>query len=194
MTTSMREPSGAGDRPASSSSPSLITAVRGAIRDVPDFPTPGIVFKDVAPLLADAGLFAQTTDALAAPFAGEGITHVIAVEARGFIFGAPVAQRLRAGFVPVRKAGKLPWKTERIEYALEYASGVLEIHRDACSAGARVLIVDDVLATGGTAAATAALAERLGARVAGIAVLIELAFLHGRDALADRRVEALVSY
>jgi len=190
----MREPSGAGDRPAASSSGSLIAAVRGAIRDVPDFPTPGVVFKDVAPLLADARLFAQTTDALAAPFAAEGITHVIAVEARGFIFGAPVAQRLGAGFIPVRKAGKLPWNTERIEYALEYASGVLEIHRDACAPGARVLLVDDVLATGGTAAATAALAERLGARVVGIAVLIELTFLHGRDALAGRRLESLVAY
>jgi adenine phosphoribosyltransferase len=194
MSLSMREPSGAGDRPAASPSGSLIAAVRGAIRDVPDFPTPGVVFKDVAPLLADARLFAQTTDALAAPFADEGITHVIAVEARGFIFGAPVAQRLGAGFIPVRKAGKLPWNTERIEYALEYASGVLEIHRDACAPGARVLLVDDVLATGGTAAATAVLAERLGARVAGIAVLIELTFLHGRDALAGRRLESLVAY
>jgi adenine phosphoribosyltransferase len=173
---------------------SLVAALRASIRDVPDFPTPGIVFKDVAPLLANARLFAQATDALAAPFADEGITHVVAVEARGFIFGAPVAQRLGAGFIPVRKAGKLPWKTERIEYALEYASGVLEVHRDACAAGARVLVVDDVLATGGTAAATAALAERLGARVAGIAVLIELTFLHGRDALAGRRLEALLSY
>jgi adenine phosphoribosyltransferase len=194
MPTVTREPSGTGETSGASPSGSLIAAIRSAIRDVPDFPTPGIVFKDVSPLLADARLFAQTTDALAAPFAGEGITHVIAVEARGFIFGAPVAQRLGAGFIPVRKAGKLPWKTERIEYALEYATGVLEIHRDACSPGARVLVVDDVLATGGTAAATAALAERLGARVAGIAVMIELTFLHGRDALTGRRLESLVSY
>ncbi len=189
----LREPA---REPASNTSTpaSLVAALRARVRDVPDFPTPGIVFKDVAPLLADARLFAQATDALAAPFAGDGITHVVAVEARGFIFGAPVAQRLGAGFVPVRKAGKLPWKTERIEYALEYASGVLEIHRDACGPGARVLVVDDVLATGGTAAATAALAERLGARVAGIAVLIELTFLHGREALGGRRLEALLSY
>ena len=174
--------------------PSLIAALRASIRDVPDFPTPGVVFKDVAPLLADARLFARATEALAAPFASDGITHVVAVEARGFIFGAPVAQRLGAGFVPVRKAGKLPWKTERIEYALEYGSGVLEIHRDGCGPGMRVLVVDDVLATGGTAAATAALAERLGAKVAGIAVLIELTFLHGRDTLGGRRLEALISY
>lgn len=194
MPTLTREPSGAGEASGASPSGSLIANVRSAIRDVADFPTPGVVFKDVSPLLANARLFSQTTDALAAPFAKDGITHVIAVEARGFIFGAPVAQRLGAGFIPVRKAGKLPWKTERIEYALEYASGVLEIHRDACSSGARVLVVDDVLATGGTAAATAALAERLGASVAGIAVLIELAFLHGRDALGSRRLEALVSY
>jgi adenine phosphoribosyltransferase len=152
------------------------------------------MFKDVAPLLADAALFRQATDAMAAPFADGGITHVVAVEARGFIFGAPVAQRLCAGFVPVRKAGKLPWQTERIEYALEYASGILEIHRDACVPGSRVLVVDDVLATGGTAAATGALVERLGAQVVGFAVLIELSFLHGRAALRDRRVEALLAY
>lgn len=172
----------------------MLTALRAAIREVPDFPTPGIIFKDVAPLLADAALFRDATDAMAALFADGGITHVVAVEARGFIFGAPVAQRLGAGFIPVRKAGKLPWQTERIEYALEYASGILEIHRDACAPGARVLVVDDVLATGGTAAATGALVERLGAEVVGFAVLIELSFLHGRAALQNRRVEALLSY
>lgn len=180
--------------PPSAAAPQLLAALRAAIRDVPDFPTPGIMFKDVAPLLADAALFRQATDAMAAPFADGGITHVVAVEARGFIFGAPVAQRLGAGFVPVRKAGKLPWQTERIEYALEYASGILEIHRDACVPGSRVLVVDDVLATGGTAAATGALVERLGAQVVGFAVLIELSFLHGRAALRDRRVEALLAY
>jgi len=182
--------SGAG----AAASRTLLAALRASVRDVPDFPTPGIVFKDVAPLLADAALFHQATDAMAGPFAGAGITHVVAVEARGFIFGAPVAQRLGAGFIPVRKAGKLPWHTERIEYALEYASGILEIHRDACPPGARVLVVDDVLATGGTAAATGALVERLGAQVAGLTVLIELTFLRGRSALADRRVEALLAY
>jgi adenine phosphoribosyltransferase len=180
--------------PPRSASAQLLTALRAAIREVPDFPTPGIIFKDVAPLLADAALFRHATDAMAAPFADGGITHVVAVEARGFIFGAPVAQRLGAGFIPVRKAGKLPWQTERIEYALEYASGILEIHRDAFAPGARVLVVDDVLATGGTAAATGALVERLGAEVVGFAVLIELSFLHGRAALQHRRVEALLSY
>lgn len=194
MREPLREPLGETLREPPRDPASLVTALRAAIRDVADFPTPGIVFKDVAPLLADARLFAQATDALAAPFAREGITHVVAVEARGFIFGAPVAQRLGAGFIPVRKAGKLPWKTERIEYALEYASGVLEIHQDSCAPGTRVLVVDDVLATGGTAAATAALAERLGAHVVGIAVLIELTFLHGRDALGGRRLEALLAY
>ena len=136
--------------PPSAAAPQLLAALRAAIRDVPDFPTPGIMFKDVAPLLADAALFRQATDAMAAPFADGGITHVVAVEARGFIFGAPVAQRLGAGFVPVRKAGKLPWQTERIEYALEYASGILEIHRDACVPGSRVLVVDDVSARSGS--------------------------------------------
>jgi adenine phosphoribosyltransferase len=164
------------------------------VRDVPDFPTPGIVFKDVTPLLADATLFRHATDALAAPFAADGITHVVAVEARGFIFGAPAAQHLRAGFIPVRKAGKLPWQTERMEYALEYGTGVLEIHQDACAPGMRVVVVDDVLATGGTAAATCALIERLGAVVVGCSFLIELGFLRGRHALPGRRAEVVLHY
>ena len=168
--------------------------LRQKIRDVPDFPTKGIVFKDVTPLLADADLFRSATAALAAPFVADRVTQVVAIEARGFIFAGPVAQQLGAGLIPVRKAGKLPWQTERAEYALEYGTGVLEIHRDACDEAMRVLIVDDVLATGGTAAATAALVERLGATVVGFAFLIELGFLHGRAALPGRRVEALVSY
>jgi adenine phosphoribosyltransferase len=172
----------------------VVQALRSAIRDVPDFPTPGIVFKDVTPLLADAVLFRQATDALAAPFVDSGITHVVAVEARGFILGGPVAQRLGAGFIPVRKAGKLPWQTERVEYALEYATGVLEIHRDAAAHPMRVVVVDDVLATGGTAAATCALIERLGAAVAGCAFLLELTFLGGRTALSGRRIETVLTY
>ena len=172
----------------------LRQSLAAAIRDVPDFPTPGIIFKDVTPLLANAALFRRATEGLAAPFQGDGITHVVAVEARGFIFGAPVAQHLGAGFVPVRKAGKLPWHTERVEYALEYGSGVLEIHRDACDGPMRVLVVDDVLATGGTAAATCALIERLGAVVVGCSFLIELGFLGGRKQLAGRRLEALLPY
>jgi adenine phosphoribosyltransferase len=169
-------------------------ALRRGIRDVPDFPTKGIIFKDVTPLLADADLFRRATAALAAPFVGDRITHVVAIEARGFIFAGPVAQQLGVGLIPVRKAGKLPWHTERAEYALEYGTGVLEIHRDACGEAMRVLVVDDVLATGGTAAATAALVERLGATVVGFAFLIELGFLHGRSALAGRRIEAVLAY
>jgi adenine phosphoribosyltransferase len=172
----------------------LRDSLAAAIRDVPDFPTPGIIFKDVTPLLANAALFRRATEGLAAPFQGERITHVVAVEARGFIFGAPVAQHLDAGFVPVRKAGKLPWRTERVEYALEYGSGVLEIHRDAYDRPMRVLVVDDVLATGGTAAATCALIERLGAVVVGCSFLIELGFLGGRKQLTGRRLEALLAY
>jgi adenine phosphoribosyltransferase len=169
-------------------------ALRRAIRDIPDFPTPGIVFKDVTPLLADADLFRRAADALAGPFLQSNVTHIVAIEARGFIFGAPVAERLGAGFIPVRKAGKLPWRTERVEYALEYGTDVLEIHRDSCGPAMRVLVVDDVLATGGTAAATAALIERLGATVVGFAFLIELGFLHGRAALPGRRVESVLAY
>jgi adenine phosphoribosyltransferase len=161
---------------------------------VPDFPTPGIIFKDITPLLADAALFSRATHALAAPFESSDVTHVVAVEARGFIFGAPVAQHLGAGLVPVRKAGKLPWHTERVEYALEYGSGALEVHRDACNRPMRVLIVDDVLATGGTAAATCALIERLGAEVVGCSFLIELGFLNGRTLLKGRRLEAVLTY
>jgi adenine phosphoribosyltransferase len=193
-----RSPSSAAVAPATGGRPrpelELRELLKAAIRDVPDFPTPGILFKDVTPLLADATLFRRATMALAAPFAEEGITHVVAVEARGFIFGAPVAQHLEAGFIPVRKAGKLPWRTERVEYALEYGSGVLEIHRDACDRPMRVLVVDDVLATGGTAGATCALIERLGARVVGCSFLIELSFLNGRRLVADRRVETVLTY
>lgn len=173
---------------------SLRAALRAAVRDVPDFPTPGVVFKDVTPILADPALFRRTTSAMAGAFRHEGVTHVVAIEARGFIFGAPVAQHLKAGFIPVRKAGKLPWHTERVEYALEYGAGVLEIHRDACSGPMRILVVDDVLATGGTAAATCSLIERLGATVVGCSFLIELGFLNGRRALGNRRVDSLLAY
>jgi len=168
--------------------------VRAAIRDVPDFPKPGIVFKDITPLLADAALFREATAAMAAPFADAGITHVAAVESRGFILGGPVAQALGAGFVPVRKVGKLPYRTERVEYALEYGVDRLEIHVDACGAGARVLVVDDVLATGGTAAATCRLVEQVGGTVAGCAFLLELSFLPGAAALGDRRRHSLVVF
>ena len=164
------------------------------MRDIPDWPQPGIIFRDITPLLAAPDAFTLAVDALAAPFADEPIDKVFGVEARGFVFAAPLAYRRGAGFVPVRKAGKLPWEIEREEYELEYGTDLLEIHRDGVEPGERVLIVDDVLATGGTAAATGRLVERLGGEVAGFAFLIELAFLAGRAKLEGHRVEALISY
>lgn len=150
------------------------------IRDVPDFPKPGIRFKDITPVLADADGFASAIDALAAPWRDAGVQKVIGVEARGFILGAPLAQALGAGFVPVRKPGKLPGAVVRESYALEYGTDALELQADAFARGARVLLIDDVLATGGTLAATYALAERLEADIVGAGVLLELAALNGR--------------
>jgi adenine phosphoribosyltransferase len=158
------------------------------IRDVPDFPKPGIMFKDISPLLADhAGLSAVVRALAAAAVDGEGeplVDKVVGIEARGFILGAPVALTLGAGFVPVRKAGKLPGRTHRVAYALEYGEAVLEVHADAIMPGERVLIVDDVLATGGTVAATRTLVETCGGEVVGAAVVMELSFLPGRETLA----------
>lgn len=170
----------------------LERSLRASIRDIPDFPKPGIVFKDITPVLRDARLFARTIEAMATPFGEAGITHVAAIESRGFILGAPVAQRLEAGFVPIRKIGKLPYDTHSEEYALEYGVDHLEVHVDAAGKGNRVLIVDDVLATGGTATAACRLMERLGAEVAGCSFMLALSFLPGLRALADRRVEALL--
>jgi adenine phosphoribosyltransferase len=169
----------------------LAQRVQRAIRDVPDFPTPGITFKDITPLLADSVLLRDVVRAMQAPFAQSEISHVVAMESRGFLFGVPMALTLGAAFVPVRKPGKLPWKTAREGYALEYGDDALEIHTDALTPGARVLLVDDVLATGGTAAAAARLVERQGGLVVGVSVLMELAFLRGRDALGERRVETI---
>ncbi|MDP9388913.1 MAG: adenine phosphoribosyltransferase [Actinomycetota bacterium] len=164
------------------------------IRDIPDFPRPGVVFKDITPLLADAGAFAFVTDALSGRFAGAGVDKVLAVEARGFIVGAPLAHRFHAGFVPCRKAGKLPWEVEKEEYVLEYGTDLLEVHRDAVATGEGVLVVDDVLATGGTASAAVRLVERLGGTVVGLAFVIELAFLGGRARLAGRDAVSLLVY
>jgi adenine phosphoribosyltransferase len=172
----------------------LESDLRAAIRDVSDFPRPGIVFKDITPVLRDAKLFGRSTAAMAAPFIGEGITHVVAIESRGFIFGAPVAQTLGAAFVPMRKPGKLPHLTDREEYDLEYGKDALEVHRDAMERDARALVVDDVLATGGTAGAACRLAERFGVRVVACAFLIELAFLGGRAKLGKRDIRSIVRY
>jgi adenine phosphoribosyltransferase len=172
----------------------LTESLKGAIRDIPDFPKPGILFKDITPVLSDPGLFRRTTEAMAAPFADAGISRVVGVESRGFILGAPVALKLGVGFIPVRKPGKLPYRTTAAEYALEYGTDRLEIHADACAPDARVLVVDDVLATGGTAAATCRLVEALGGLVVACSFLIELSFLSGRSAIAGRRVETLVTY
>ncbi len=164
------------------------------IRDIPDWPRPGVVFKDITPLLADADAFGLTLDLLAEPFRSLDIDKVLGVEARGFLFAAPLADRFGAGLVPVRKAGKLPWEIEQQEYTLEYGNDLLEVHRDAVAPGERVLIVDDVLATGGTAAAAATLVERLGGVVVGFAFVIELAFLGGGAKLEGVDVHSLVVY
>ena len=168
--------------------------LRSLIRDVLDFPEPGIVFKDITPLLADPEALRASVSAIAKPFVDLGVTKVVGIEARGFIFAAPVATRLEAGFVPIRKAGKLPHQIEYLEYDLEYGTDRIEIHRDAVASNDKVLIVDDVLATGGTGAASVALVERLGAEVIAFAVLVELEFLAGRDRLAGTDIHAVMAY
>jgi adenine phosphoribosyltransferase len=174
----------------------MLAQLERLIRDVPDFPKPGIVFKDVTPLLADPAGLALAVELMANPFRGAGVDVVVGPESRGFIFGTAVATALSAGFVPVRKPGKLPYKTKSIEYALEYGSDALHIHIDAVKPGMRVLLVDDLLATGGTLAASVKLigAGGLGATVVGASVLIELAFLSGRSSLGGVRVESLLRY
>lgn len=163
------------------------------VRDVPDYPQQGIVFKDIAPLLGDGPAFAATVDALAAIGRARGVDAVVGIEARGFILAAPVAYALGVGFVPIRKQGKLPGATHTREYALEYGVAVLEIQQDALRPGARVLLVDDVLATGGTAAAAQALVEQVGGQVAGFAFLLELSFLDGRGQIPGSAVDALLT-
>jgi adenine phosphoribosyltransferase len=180
--------------PVDVDSTDLASVLRRTIRDIPDFPKPGVVFKDITPVLLDASLFHRTTQAMAAPFSADGVTHVVGIESRGFIFGAPIAQHLGAAFVPVRKPGKLPALVERVEYALEYGLDALEIHRDALGAGQRVLLVDDVLATGGTARAACEVVERLGATVVGCTFLMTLSFLPGWQLLSARRQASLLTY
>lgn len=164
------------------------------IRDIPDFPQEGIVFKDITPLIGDPGAFRATIDQLASACQGKAIDSIVALESRGFIFGAPLAYNLGVGIVPIRKKGKLPAETYQMEYDLEYGTNVVEIHTDALRAGERVLIVDDLLATGGTAAAAARLVERLGAVVTGFLFVVELGFLNGREKLPNYEVNSLVQY
>jgi adenine phosphoribosyltransferase len=171
-----------------------IERIRTIIRDVPDFPKKGIMFKDITPLLADHAAFGDAIKCMAEQYKGQGITKVLGIEARGFILAAPIALALGAGMIPVRKKGKLPYRTVSATYALEYGEDTLQVHEDALKKGEKVLIVDDVLATGGTASAVCSLAEKLGGKVASVAVLIELGFLNGRAKLPGRNIFALLKY
>jgi adenine phosphoribosyltransferase len=164
------------------------------VRDIPDFPEPGIVFKDITPVLADPAAFKTLIEALAGPFRDSGVTKIAGIEARGFTLATPVAGLLEAGFIPIRKPGKLPYETVREDYALEYGTDSLEIHTDAARPGERILIVDDVIATGGTAAAAIKLLRKIGADVVGISVFIELAFLNGAQMLDGVPLNALITY
>ncbi len=168
--------------------------LKRAIREVPNFPKPGIDFKDVTPVLLEAALFGRAVELMTAPYAGAGISKVVSIESRGFIFGAPIALQLGAGLVPIRKPGKLPAASHRVDYALEYGTDALEMHHDAVGPKDRVLVVDDVLATGGTASAAAELVGKTGGAVVGFSFFIELDFLKGRQRLQGRRIEALLHY
>ncbi|HEY3072415.1 MAG TPA: adenine phosphoribosyltransferase [Candidatus Limnocylindrales bacterium] len=168
--------------------------LRAKIREIPDFPKPGILFYDITTLLKDPDAYREAIDLMVEPFRNDRIDVVVGMESRGFIFSAPMAYQLKAGLVPVRKLGKLPAETITVEYALEYGSNTLEIHRDAIEPGQRVLIVDDLLATGGTVGGTIELIERLRGEVVGLAFLVELEFLKGRDRLQGRRVTSVIKY
>lgn len=168
--------------------------LRACIRDVPDFPKPGIVFKDITTLLKDKAALKHVVDALSSHYKAQKIDQIVAIESRGFIFGSALAYQLGTGFVPVRKPNKLPAVKERIEYALEYGTDCIEIHADALEPGQNALIIDDLLATGGTASAAAALVEKLGARVVGLGFIIELSFLEGRNRLPGYEIHSLIQY
>ena len=171
-----------------------VDSIADRIRDVPDFPKKGILFKDITPVLSDIDTLRASIKEMAAPFMDLEIDVVVGIESRGFIFGAPIADVLNCSFVPVRKPGKLPWKTERVSYELEYGTDALEIHEDAITEGQNVLIVDDLLATGGTAEATCKLASKLDGNIKGLSVLIELEALNGRKRLNQYNVHSLVQY
>ena len=166
----------------------------GAIRDVPDFPKPGILFRDITPLLLDPVLFKNAIREMAAPFKNRPVDRILAVESRGFILGAPVALALGAALVLARKPGKLPWKRHRVEYELEYGTDAIEVHQDSIGQGNRVLVVDDVLATGGTAAAAIRAVEQAGGKLIGLSFLIELTALEGRKRLGSAKVKSLLTY
>ncbi|MFO7821042.1 MAG: adenine phosphoribosyltransferase [Lentisphaeria bacterium] len=166
--------------------------LKQAVRDIPDFPKPGIIFKDITPLLRDPALFREAVDLITAPWENKNIDAVAAIDARGFILGGAVAYNLNVGFIPLRKKGKLPWDIISAEYALEYGTDAIEIHADAVQGGQQILIVDDLLATGGTAGAAAKLIEDCGGKVAGVEFLIELGFLKGRKALGNVPVRSLI--
>ncbi len=168
--------------------------IRDLVRDVPDFPKPGILFKDITPVLADARAFGAVTDALSGLSRTHGATHILGIESRGFIFGTPVANALALPFAPVRKPGKLPWKRESVSYELEYGTDTVELHTDVVGPGDRVVIIDDLLATGGTAEATCRLVEQMGATVAAVLVVIELTALGGAQRLLPRHVYSLLKY
>ena len=169
-------------------------ALRAAVRDVADFPKPGIIFKDITPILADAALFKLSIDRFIEAVDGQTIDKIVGIDARGFIFGAALADRLGAGFIPLRKKGKLPWKTHEQAYSLEYGEAVIELHQDAIVEGEKVLLVDDLLATGGTAAAAVKLLEQLKAEIIGLAFLVELSFLDGRSKLPQHPIHSILTY
>ncbi len=171
-----------------------VEKIASRIRNVPDFPKKGIMFKDITPVLSDIHTLRASVKEMVAPFVNSGIDIVVGIESRGFIFGAPIADMLNCSFVPVRKLGKLPWKTESVSYELEYGTDALEIHKDAIAKGQNVLIVDDLLATGGTAEATCKLVSKLGGNIKGLSVLIELEDLNGKKRLNQYNVHSLVQY